>query len=120
MENITEAQYKMAEARIEELLEQVNDNTPVDDPRSVELALMSDIVEQYEKEHYPIKEPSLADLIKESMYEMGITQSAVAKLIGVSPSRVSEYVSGKREPTLRVAREISRKLNIDPALVLGV
>lgn len=43
MENITEALYKI-EARIEELLDRVNDNTPVDGPRSVELALMSDIV----------------------------------------------------------------------------
>jgi HTH-type transcriptional regulator/antitoxin HigA len=41
-------------------------------------------------------------------------------LIGVSPSRVSEYLSGKAEPTLTAAREISRKLNIDANIILGV
>lgn len=42
------------------------------------------------------------------------------KLIGVSPSRFSDYISGKCEPTLKVARKISRKLNIDASIVLGV
>lgn len=55
MKYIKKAQYEMAEKRIEELLPQVNDNTPVNDPRSVELAMMSDIVEKYEKIHYPIE-----------------------------------------------------------------
>lgn len=120
MKEITEALYKMAEARIEQLLPLVNDDTPIDDPNSVELELMSDIVEQYEAEHYPISTPTLPELLKERMYEMGINQVKAAQLIGVSPSRVSEYVTGKREPTLRVAREISRKMGIDPALVLGL
>ena len=32
----------------------------------------------------------------------------------------SEYLSGKSEPTLKVAKEISRQLNIDANIVLGV
>lgn len=51
---------------------------------------------------------------------MGLTQASLAKLIGVSPSRVCDYLSGKSEPTLQVGRVISRKLNISPAIVLGV
>lgn len=34
--------------------------------------------------------------------------------------RVEELLSGKKEPTLLQARAISRKLDIDPAVVLGV
>lgn len=52
--------------------------------------------------------------------EMGLNQKALAELIGVSPSRLSDYISGKCEPTLKVAREISQKLNIDANIVLGV
>jgi HTH-type transcriptional regulator/antitoxin HigA len=33
---------------------------------------------------------------------------------------VSEYLSGKSEPTLKIGREISRKLHIDANIVLGV
>lgn len=53
------------------------------------------------------------------MYEMGLTQTKLSELLNVSPSRISEYLSGKCEPTLKVAREISRKLNIDANIVLG-
>lgn len=58
--------------------------------------------------------------LKLRMYEMGLNQKSLAKLVGVSPSRLSDYISGKCEPTLKVAREISRKLNIDANIVLGV
>ncbi|MDE6813636.1 MAG: helix-turn-helix domain-containing protein, partial [Duncaniella sp.] len=71
-------------------------------------------------EHYSLGQPSLIDIIKLRMYEMGLTQAALAKLIGVSPSRICDFLSGKSEPTIKVGREISRKLNIDPAIVLGV
>ena len=55
-----------------------------------------------------------------TMYESGLTQRSLAELIGVSPSRLSDYMSGKCEPTLMIAREICRKLDIDAAIVLGV
>jgi len=29
-------------------------------------------------------------------------------------------MNGKSEPSLKIGRELSRKLNIDPAIVLGV
>ena len=54
------------------------------------------------------------------MYEMGLTQVNLAKLLKVSPSRISEYLSGKSEPTLKIAREISIQLGIDANIVLGV
>ena len=69
---------------------------------------------------YPIGKPSLMDSIKLRMYEMGLTQKGLADLIGISPSRLSDLLSGKCEPTIRTARTISRKLDIDAAIVLGV
>jgi HTH-type transcriptional regulator/antitoxin HigA len=90
------------------------------DRNLIELNLLSGLVEEYEDEHYPIKTPSLADVIKLRMYEMGINQTKLSELLGVSPSRISDYLTGRSEPTLKVAREISRKLNIDANIVLGV
>jgi HTH-type transcriptional regulator/antitoxin HigA len=54
------------------------------------------------------------------MFEMGLNQAALSKVLEINPSRVCEYLSGKKEPTLKQARAISRKLNIDPSIVLGV
>ena len=115
-----EAAYKVAMERIEELLPLVNDNTPLTDRNLIELDLLSDLVEEYEDEHYPIKAPSLVDVMKLRMYEMGINQAQLSGLLGVSPSRISDYLTGRCEPTLKVAREMSRKLNIDADIVLGV
>lgn len=58
--------------------------------------------------------------MKLRMYEMGLSQAKLSELLGVSPSHISDYFTGRSEPTLKVAREISRKLNIDANIVLGV
>ena len=52
------------------------------------------------------------------MREHRMTQRELARLVGVSPSRISDYVSGRAEPTLKVARSLCRMLNISPAAML--
>ena len=115
-----EAAYRAALSRIEELLPLVNDETPVDDKNYLELDMILDMVEEYEDIHYPIGKPSLVDVIKLRLYEMGINQSKLAEMLGLSNARVSEIMNGKSEPSLKIGRELSRQLNIDPAVVLGV
>lgn len=119
MRDITRAQYEMAEKRIEELLPLVSDATPTNDPLSVELAMMSDIVEEYEKIHYPIEKPTPAELIKEGLKEKNMTQKQLSEKIGISPSRVNAFVSGKSEPSLTLAGRICRILGIMPEAMLS-
>ena len=115
-----EIAYTATMARIEELLPLVDDNTPLDDKNLIELDLLSGLVEEYEDIHYQIKTPSLIEVLKLRMYEMGLNQTSLAQLLGVSKSRISDYLTGKSEPTLKVAREINKKLNIDSDIVLGL
>ena len=115
-----EVQYAWAEKRVEELLPLVNDNTSEDDPNYIELVLLSNLVADYSEEHFSLGEPSLVDVIKLRMYEMGLTQTKLAELLNISSSRVSEILTGKCEPTLKIARSISAKLNIEAHIVLGV
>lgn len=42
----------MGNKRVEELLPLVNDNTPLDDPYSIELELLSNMVADYSDKHY--------------------------------------------------------------------
>ena len=49
----TEKQYKAACSRIEELLKVVSNDTPTDDKNFLELDLISDLVADYEEEHFP-------------------------------------------------------------------
>ncbi len=114
----TEYQYEMLLKKIDALMDIVNDDTPVTDPNYIELDLLTDLVEEYETEHYPIETPSLIEVLKLRMYEMNLTQAKLAEIIGVSSSRISEYLSGKSEPTLQVAKNIHQKLNINPYIIL--
>ena len=117
---ITKKQYEYALARIEDLLPLVTDETPVNDSASIELEIVSDIVETYEKIHFPIEKPTIGELISLSIEEKGMTQKELAKELGISPSRVSGYINGKSEPTLRMARALCTILGIAPAAILGL
>lgn len=119
MAKITKEQYDFALARIEELLPLVDDSTPTNDRHAVELTMMSDVVIEYEKEHFPIGKPTVAQLIQLSLEEKNMSQKQLAAEIGVSPSRISDYVSGRAEPTLKVARMLCVTLGITPAAILG-
>ena len=117
---MTGKQYKVACERVEELLKKVGNETSENDKNFIELDFLSDVVTDYEEKYFPVETPSLQDVIKLRMYEMGISQVKLSEILNVSPSRVSEYLTGKSEPTLKAAREISKKLNIDASVVLGV
>lgn len=117
---ISKAQYEYALNRIEELLPLVSDSTPVYDKNAVELAIVSDVVEAYEKQYHPIEKPTIGELISLSLEEKGFTQKQLASELGVSPSRVSDYISGRAEPTLRIARGLCTVLGIAPAAILGL
>ena len=119
MGRITEMQYQYALERIEDLLPLVSGDDP-NEEKAVELSIYSDIVIEYEKEHFPIEKPTPAELIQESMIEKQLTQKELAARIGVSPSRISDYISGRAEPTLRIASRLCTTLGISPAAILGL
>ena len=102
----TEEAYNAAMQRIEELLKVVTDKTPTTD--------------EYEDLHFSFSKPTLPDVIRLRMYERSLTQAAVAQLLGISASRMSELMHGKMEPSYQLSRDLCLKLNIEPAVVLGV
>jgi len=48
----TEEEYKKACIRLEEVIDKVDNNTPVDDPNLIELLRVSDVIEKYENSYY--------------------------------------------------------------------
>jgi len=118
MKRISEAEYKHALEKIEELLKVVNDDTPQDDPGLRELVTLSDIVENYEIENYSIGTPTLKDVIELRMFERRLKQKDLAEILGTSTSRISEYLNGKRDITIEIARALHNKLNIDSDIIL--
>lgn len=115
---VTHEEYVKANLRLEELIDVVNDNTPLDDPMAIEFMTISDIIEQYEEIHFPIGLPTLQEMIELRMFEMGLKRKDLAALLNTSASRISEYLNGKREITLNVAKALHQKLNIDSDIIL--
>lgn len=116
----TEKEYKAIVERIEILLQNHENIENEETQGYIELNILSNLVADYEENHYPVKKPTLVETMKLRMYERGLNQKRLSELLGVSTSRVSEYLTGKSEPPLKIARDISQKLDIDPVIVLGV
>ena len=112
-------EYEAIMARVDELVEIVDEGTPSTDKNYIELDFLTDLVVAYEKEHYPIGKPVLTDVLKSRMYEMNLTQKTLAEMLGISAPRVSEYLTGKSEPTLQIARKMHKNLHIDANVILG-
>ena len=115
-----EQQYKATMARIDELFFSTDENTPADDPRLLELDLLSTLVEEYEKEHFPIELPTLSSTMNARMAENNWSQKQLASILGITAPRLSAILNGKVNPTFEQARVISSRLDIDPAIVLGL
>lgn len=116
---ITEDKYTYALERIEELLPIV-DGYDTTSKEATELAILSDIVMEYEEENFPIEAPTRAELITLAIEENHISQKELAAKVGVSPSRISEYASGKAEPSLKIAGKLCQILGISPSAMLGI
>lgn len=116
----TEKEYDAIVKRIEILLQNSDNIENKEAQEYIELNILSDLVADYEESYFPVKKPTLSETIKLRMFERGLNQKNVSELLGVSTSRVSEYLTGKSEPTLKIAREISKKLDIDSNIVLGI
>ena len=111
--------YNAIMKRIDDLFFETGENTPSNDPRLVELDLLSELVEEYEKEHFPIETPSLQETLNARLGEYNLTQKELASLLGITAPRLSAILAGKVNPTFEQARVIASKLNISPAIVLG-
>lgn len=107
----TEAEYEAALAHVAELMEAAPGS-----PEEEELELFALLVEQYERENFPIAPPDPVEAILFRMEQEGLSRKDLAVYIG-SPSKVSEVLSRKRSLSLSMIRALHKGLGI-PAEVL--
>jgi len=115
----TNKEYKDSISKIESLLTKIDNSTPKDNLDYKELDKLSDLVAEYEEVYLPIAKPNLIDIIKLRMFEMDLSQKKLAEILGVSASRISEYLAGKREFSLKVAKRLHKNLDIDAEIILN-
>jgi HTH-type transcriptional regulator / antitoxin HigA len=109
----TEADYRDSLKRLEIIFDAAN-GTPESDEADV-LGLM---IDEYEKKHYPIEAPDPIEAIKIRMEEMHLKQVDLIDAIG-GKSRVSEILNRKRKLTVDMIRNLNRRLNLSPGLLIN-
>lgn len=112
-------EYKDANCRMEELLAVLTDKGKLGKKQQLELDRISEAISSYEEEHYSFRPETLIEMIELRMFQRKLKQKDLAKLLGTTPSRISEILNGKRDLTMDLARELYKKLNVDPKLILN-
>ena len=102
----TEKDYKAALKKIDELID-----CPENSDEENYLEVLSILVEDYERRHYPVDEIDPVEVIKYRMEEMGLKQTDLAEYLG-GRSRVSEILNKKRKLTVDMIRILHKKLNL--------
>ncbi len=81
------------------------------------LELLSVLIERYEEEREPIAAPEPLEALKELMAASGMSQAALARLLG-SSGIASEVLSGKRSLSKTHIKKLSEAFNVSADLFL--
>jgi HTH-type transcriptional regulator/antitoxin HigA len=101
-----EEDYNSALKKLEEIFD-----APVNSPDGDEAELLTVLIEKYEEEHYPIEAPDPIEAIRFRMEQMNMKKKDLAEVLGYK-SRVSEILSRKRKLSLKMIRQLHKKLRI--------
>ena len=82
-----------------------------------ELEILGILIDNYEKENFPIGFPDPIEAIKFRMEQLNYDQSDLAKIVGLK-SRASEILNKKRKLSLEIIRQLNSKLNIPTAVLI--
>ena len=108
----SETDYKNALIRLEEIFD-----AKIGTPESDEADILGLLIDEYEKKYYPIEAPDPIEAIKIRMEEMHLKQVDLIDDIG-GKSRVSEVLNKRRKLTIEMIRNLTRRLNLSPGLLI--
>ena len=109
----TEIDYEKALERLEVIFD-----APINSKEGDEAEVLSLLIDNYENKYYPIEAPDPIEAIKIRMEEMHLKQIDLINEIG-GKSRVSEILNRKRKLTVDMIRNLTKKLNLSPGLLIG-
>ncbi|HXR84705.1 MAG TPA: helix-turn-helix domain-containing protein [Hanamia sp.] len=112
-----ENSYKAA---MEEILALMNKGEGNLTPSEItKLRDMATAAEEFEDNFYPLPMPdTIAQMVELKMYQMHLTQTKMAELLGLGRPKLSQILNGKREPDVTFLKAAYKKLKIDAAFLL--
>lgn len=120
----TEKEYEAAMKTIESLLEKATVKGGFHELAKDEAAMLSNLsklAEDYEDTALmlmPIRPKTLQEAVEFKMAERKLTQAKLAKTLGIGAPKLSQILTGKREPDIAFLKAVHEKLNIDAEFLL--
>jgi antitoxin component HigA of HigAB toxin-antitoxin module len=87
-----------------------------------EYKLISSAIIEYEAAYHPLPgrvSTIITDEIVKRMTEKHLKQKNVAQILGISESRISDLLNGKRPLNLRIVKRLRDELNIPADFILN-
>ena len=119
--------YNKATAYVDNLIKEATANGTLSEPDADneytrEIGRIGNMCADYETLHYQptalkFKSPLIASIEKE-LEKRSLKQRQAAEFLEVKESTFSQIMTGKRPVSMRMAKRLYEKLNIDPALIL--
>ena len=108
----TESDYQSALDRMEAIFD-----APTGTSDSDEADILGLLIDEFEKQNYPIESPDPIEAIKIRMEEMQLKQVDLIPVIG-GKSHVSEILNRKRKLTVGMIRRLATHLNLSASLLI--
>jgi HTH-type transcriptional regulator/antitoxin HigA len=107
----SDSELARARALVDRLM---GSNDPSDTAR---LEAQARLIAAYEERKWPRRRPSTAELIAYLMDQHGLKRADLVPILG-TPSRVSEVLRGKKEPSLTMVQRLRARFGVPADLLL--
>ena len=111
----TEEEYDRLLEQTKQLMERDEDTLSPEEERLLDL--LTDLIERYEDEHYPMGNPKPHEMLQFFMEQRDLRQRDIWHLFG-SRGVVSEVISGKRAISKAQAKKLAAFFHVTPDLFI--
>jgi HTH-type transcriptional regulator / antitoxin HigA len=114
----SERDYNEAMEQIEVIL--AKGSASMTETEMAELQRLSLLAEQYEDIQYPmpVEPATLPEMIRLRMFQENMKQKDAAQTLGISETRLSEVLTGKRRVNMDLAKRLHERLRIRAEFIL--
>lgn len=109
----SESDYYKSLARLEIIFD-----AKIGTPESDEADILGLLIDDFEKKKFPIESPDPIEAIKIRMEELQLKQIDLVDELG-GKNRVSEILNRKRKLTVEMIRNLTKRLNLSPELLIS-
>ena len=82
--------------------------------------LLATLIAKYEDEALPTRSATPIEVLRHLMEARGLPKQKLAEEVGISPSHLSNILSGERQITLEHARNFARFFSVSPLLFIDI